>query len=144
MDRGPQQTSLQRRHRNTQQTYEKNAQHHYGEVAQSCPTLCNPMDSSQPSSSVHGIFQTRILEWVAISFSRGSCRPRDRTRVSRIVGRRFTVWATREGPTSLIIKEKQIKTTLTLTLVRMATMKKNTNIKCWWGCGEKKALVHGW
>ena len=67
------------------------------EVAQSYPTLCHPMDSSQPSSSVHGIFQARILEWVAISFSRRSCQPRDRTRVSRIVGRRFTVWATREG-----------------------------------------------
>ena len=40
------------------------------EVAQSCPTLCDPMDSSQPSSSIHGIFQARILEWVAISFSR--------------------------------------------------------------------------
>ena len=44
----------------------------YCEVAQSCPTLCNPMDCSLPGSSVHGIFQTRILEWVAISFSRGS------------------------------------------------------------------------
>ena len=42
------------------------------EVSQSCPTLCNPMDCSLPSSSVHGIFQARILEWVAISFSRGS------------------------------------------------------------------------
>ena len=40
------------------------------EVAQSCPTLCNPMDWSLPGSSIHGIFQTRILEWVAISFSR--------------------------------------------------------------------------
>ena len=50
-----------------------------GEVAQSCPTLCNPMDSSQPGSSIHGIFQARILEWIAISFSRGSSRPRDRT-----------------------------------------------------------------
>ena len=64
------------------------------EVAQSCPTLCDPMDSSQPSSSVHGIFQARILEWVTISFSRRSSWPRDRTRVSRIVGRRFTIWAT--------------------------------------------------
>ena len=54
------------------------------------------MDSSQPGSSVHGIFQARILEWVAISFSRGSSRPRDRTWVSLIVGRCFTVWATRE------------------------------------------------
>ena len=49
------------------------------EVAQSCPTLCDPMDCSLPGSSIHGIFQARILEWVAISFSRGSSRPRDRT-----------------------------------------------------------------
>ena len=54
------------------------------------------MDSSQPGSSVHGIFQARILEWVAISFSRGSSRPRDWTRVSCIVGRCFTLWATRK------------------------------------------------
>ena len=67
------------------------------EVAQSCPTLCDPMDSSQPGSFVHGIFQARILEWVAVSFSRGSSQPRDRTRVSHIVGRRFTVWAAREA-----------------------------------------------
>ena len=46
--------------------------------AQSCPTLCNPMDCSPPGSSVHGIFQARVLEWVAISFSRGSFWPRDR------------------------------------------------------------------
>ena len=42
------------------------------EVAQSCPTLCDPMDCSLPGSSVHGIFQARVLQWVAISFSRGS------------------------------------------------------------------------
>ena len=48
-------------------------------VAQSCPTLCNPMDCSSPVSSVHGILQARILKWVAISFSRGSSRPRDGT-----------------------------------------------------------------
>ena len=65
------------------------------EVAQSCPTLCDPVDCSLPGSSVHGILQTRILEWVAISFSRGSSRPRDQTRVSRIGGRRFNLWATR-------------------------------------------------
>ena len=46
--------------------------------AQSCPTLCNPMDYSLPGSSVHGIFQARTLEWVAISFSRRSFQPRDR------------------------------------------------------------------
>ena len=66
------------------------------EVAQSCPTLCDPMDCSLPGSSVHGIFQAIVLEWIAISFSNGSSQPRDRTRVSRIVDRRFNVWATRE------------------------------------------------
>ena len=64
------------------------------EVAQSCPTLSNPMDCSPPGSSVHGIFQARVLEWGAISFSRESSQSRDWTRISRIVGRRFTVWAT--------------------------------------------------
>ena len=53
-------------------------------VTQSCPTLCNSMNCSPPGSSVHGIFQARILEWVAISFSRGSSRPRDRIWVSCI------------------------------------------------------------
>ena len=48
-------------------------------VTQSCPALCNPLDYSLPGFSNHGIFQTRILEWIAISFSRGSCRPRDWT-----------------------------------------------------------------
>ena len=66
------------------------------EVAQSCLTLWDPMDCSPPGSSVHGIFQARILEWVAISYSRRSSPPRDWTRVSRIVDRRFTIWATRE------------------------------------------------
>ena len=59
--------------------------------------LWNPMDCSLPSSSVHGIFQTRVLECVAISFSRGSSRPRGWIQVSHIAGRRFTVWATREA-----------------------------------------------
>ena len=68
------------------------------EVAQLCLTLCNPMDCSPRGSSVHGIFQARVLKWAAIAFSRGSSRPRDRTWVSWISGRRFTVWATREAP----------------------------------------------
>ena len=67
------------------------------EAIQSCLTLCNPMDWSLSGSSIHGIFQARVLEWVAISFSRGSSQPRDQTQVSRIVGRRFTIWATREA-----------------------------------------------
>ena len=70
----------------------------WSEVAQLCPTLCNPMNCSLPGSSVHGIFQARILEWVAISFSRGSSQPRDRTLVFCVVGRRFTIWDTREAP----------------------------------------------
>ena len=53
-------------------------------VAQSCLTLCDPMDCSLPGSSVHGILQARILEWVVIPFSRGSSWPRDRTWISRI------------------------------------------------------------
>ena len=65
-------------------------------VAQSCPTLCDPMDCSPPGSSVHGILQARILEWVAIPFSRGSSWPRDQTWVSCTAGRFFTVWVTRE------------------------------------------------
>ena len=73
------------------------------EVAQSCPILCYPMDCSPPGSSVHGILQARVLEWVAISFSRGSSRPRDRTQVSHIAGRRFNLWATREAPGDQII-----------------------------------------
>ena len=59
-------------------------------VAQSCPTLCDPMDCSPPGSSVHEIFQARVLESVAISYSRGSSQPRNRTRVSCTAGRSFT------------------------------------------------------
>ena len=61
------------------------------EVTQSDPTLCDPMDCSLPGSSVHGILQAIVLEWIAIPFSRGSFRLRDLTRVSRIVDRCFTV-----------------------------------------------------
>ena len=78
---------------------------------QSCLTLCDPMDYRLPGSSIYGITQTRILEWVAISFSRGfsgprewTQRPRDWIQVSCIVDRFFTVWATKE--TLLVIKVK--------------------------------------
>ena len=63
----------------------------------SCPTLCDPVDCRPSGSSVHGISQARILEWVAISFSRGSSRPRDRTQVFCIAGRCFNLWATRKA-----------------------------------------------
>ena len=59
-------------------------------VTQSCLTLCNPMDCSLPGSSVHGLLQAGILEWVAIFFSRGSSQPRDITQVSCITGRLFS------------------------------------------------------
>ena len=68
----------------------------WSEVAPSCPTLCDPMDCSLPGSSVHGVSQARTLEWVAICFSGGSSRTRDRTQVSCTAGRHFTVWANRE------------------------------------------------
>ena len=67
------------------------------EIAQSCPTLCDPMDYSLQGFSIHGVFQARVLEWVTISFSLGSSWPRHQTQVSRIVGRHFTIWATREA-----------------------------------------------
>ena len=60
-------------------------------VTQSCPTLCHPVDCSSPGSSVHGILQAGILEWVAMPFSRGTSLPRDQTWVSCISGRFFTI-----------------------------------------------------
>ena len=72
------------------------------EVAQSCPTLCDSVDCSLPASSVHGILQVRMLEWVAISFPKGSSRSRDRTCVDRtcLAGRHFNPWATRQALTT--------------------------------------------
>ena len=66
-------------------------------VSQSCPTICNPMDCSLPGSSVPGILKAGILEWIAIPFPRGSSRPRVQTWVSCIIGRFFTICATREA-----------------------------------------------
>ena len=70
-------------------------------VVQPYATLCDPVDYT-----VHRILQARILEWVAIPFSRGSSSPRDRTRVSCIAGRFFTIWATRKA---LILEPRKIK-----------------------------------
>ena len=66
-------------------------------VIQLCPMLCDPTDCSLPDSTVHGILQARILEWVANTFSRGSSWPRDWTWVSRTTGRLSIIWATREA-----------------------------------------------
>ena len=62
------------------------------------PTLWDPMDCSLPGSSVHGILQARILEWFAISFSRGSSQPRDWTYISCIGRKILYCWATGEAP----------------------------------------------
>ena len=83
-----------------QLSYSPQGKESESEVAQSCPTLSGPVDCSLPGSSLHGIFQARILEWVAISFSRASSQPRDRTEVSLIGGRRFNLWATRDSKTT--------------------------------------------
>ena len=70
-------------------------------VAQSCLTLCDSTDCSPPGSSVHGILQARIREWVATPSSRGSSPPRGCTQISHMAGRIFTIWATREAQTFL-------------------------------------------
>ena len=81
--------------------WSKKSQAHAHE--QSCWTLCSPLDCSPPGSSVHGILQARILEWVAISSSRGSSRPGDRIHVSCVfccAGGFFTHWAIKEATVS--------------------------------------------
>ena len=76
--------------------------YHWGireaQATQLCPILCDPMDCNLLGFSVHGILQARILEWVAIPFSRGSSWPRDWSLVSHVAGRFFTIWTTREAP----------------------------------------------
>ena len=70
-------------------------------LSQLCPTLCDPMGCSLPGSSIHGISHARIVEWVAISFSREFSWPRDRTHISCVsctAGKFFTIWATRGSP----------------------------------------------
>ena len=90
-------------------------------------TLCDPMDCSLPGFSVHGIFQARVLEWVAISFSRRSAWPRDQTQVSCTAGRHFTLWATREAPYNYNHQAKNIMITHRST----PTPAKNCRCYCW-------------
>ena len=78
-------------------------------VAQSCPTLCDPMDCSSSCSSVHGIPQARILEGVGISFSRGSFQPRDQTQLSCIASGFFTIWGTRETKVCPVIWQNELE-----------------------------------
>ena len=75
-------------------------------VVQSCPTLCNPMESSHQASPSMEFSRPRILVWVAIPFSRGSSQPRDQTWISCIEGRFSTIWATREALGICVHKNK--------------------------------------
>ena len=86
--------------------------------AQSCPTLSDPKDCSSPGSSVHGILQARILERVAISFSRASSWPRDWTPVSCIAERLLTIWATREGHIHLTSRQLTTFSSISTTFCR--------------------------
>ena len=80
-------------------------------VAQSCLTLRDLMDCSLPDSSVHGILQARILEWVAIPFSRGSSRPRDQTQISHVADRFFPVLICLQSISCLIYTLRCIRVT---------------------------------
>ena len=88
---------------------------HFSSVQLLCRVqLCDSMDCTSLGSSVHEILEARILKWVAISFSRGSSRPRDQTRLCSIAGRLFTIWATREallGHEGPLLKEIQKRST---------------------------------
>ena len=72
-------------------------------LARLCLTLCHPMDCSLPGFSVYGILQVRILEWVAIPFSRTSSWPKDLRWVSCIADRFFTIWATKEAQKQTVV-----------------------------------------
>ena len=73
-------------------------------VTKSCLTLCDPMDYSPPGFSVHGISQARILEWVAISSSRESSRPRDRTCISCVPALAGEFFTTAHSPGAQVVK----------------------------------------
>ena len=99
-------------HRTGKGQFSFQSQRSESEVSQSCSTLYNPVDCSLPGFSVHGIFQARVLEWVAVSFSRGSSQPRNWTQVSHIAGRRCTIWATKEAQRKAVPKNVQTATQL--------------------------------
>ena len=88
-------------------------------VAQSCLTLCDPMDCSLPGSSIHGIFLGKSTGVGCHFLLQGVFPIRDRTRVSRIVGRRFTIWATREAQLDYILSNFQINITILNTVIML-------------------------
>ena len=104
-------------------------------VIQLCPTLCDSMNCSLPGSSIHCIFQARVLEWVAISFSKGSSQSRDQTQISCTA----TGALPSEPPVQIKATERYH-----LQLVRMTIIKKSTNNKGWRGSGENRTFLHCW
>ena len=96
-------------------------------VSQSSLTFFDPMDCSPPDSSVHGVFQARMLEWVAIPFSRASSWSRDWTQISCIAGGLFTVWATREAHYDILlhVKKKKKKRQITKLMFNLTLSKNN-------------------
>ena len=98
-------------------------------IVKSCPTLCDPMICGPPGSSVHGISQASILEWVAISFCKGSFQPRDQIRVPCIGRQIFYCWVTREALTRILLSNKKwwilINTKTCMSLKEMV-------LKPWW------------
>ena len=85
-------------------------------VASVMSDSCNPIDSSPPGFSVHGIFQARILKWVAISFSRGSSQPREQTHVSFIAGRFFTAKSPGNSNFPLVIYSAHVNACISVLL----------------------------
>ena len=114
-------------------------------VAKSCPTLCNPMDFNPPGSSVHGIFQARILEWVVISSSRESSQPGDQTCIS-CTGRQILYhWAiTWKAPfTFLTIIWLNFSNNPETQVLLFQVIMKKTNFKEVKSISKIKQLVHG-
>ena len=102
-------------------------------AAQSCPTFCDPMECSPRGSSLHGILQARILEWVALLFSRKSYQTRDWTQDSCITDRFFTIWATRQVLTYLdSVLESRNSTSLTkVSIVKAMVFFSSSHVQMW-------------
>ena len=114
---------------------------------QSCPTLCNPIDSSPPGSPVPGILQARTLEWAAISFS-NAWKWKLKVKSLSLVRLLTTPWTVAyQAPPSMGFSRQECWSGLpvpSLKSVRMAIIKKSTDNKCWRGGGEKGTLLHWW
>ena len=106
-------------------------------VTQLCPIVIDPVDCSQPGSSVHGILQARILQWVSIPFSKGSSWPRDQNWDSCIAGRFFIIWATREDPNWVRASRLYILGEGNGTPLQYSCLKNPMDRGAWW------AAVHG-